>query len=83
MSKKIILVMQQGGSTAEWYTHAHNTVAEAKADIKSCSINGSYKTYGPVTVPPALAKTLQTDKHAEQEFYTLIEEIVCECVRVA
>ena len=80
--QKLYIVMQQGGSSTEWYCHAHPNKREAEADMKECGGNGGYKTVGPFEVDQALVKVLLKDKDAEGDFYNVIEEIVRGCSRI-
>lgn len=70
--KNLYLVIQQGGSSKELYVHPHNTIKEARADMKSCG-KASYNTVGPIEVPQALTKILLKDKDAEGDLWTLLE----------
>lgn len=56
--------MQQGGSTCEWYTHAHESRAVATAARKDCWKNGSYNTT-PIYEMPENATSEQVFVFAE------------------
>ena len=72
-TKKLYLVIQQGGSSSELYVHPHNTLKEARTDMKSCA-EAAYNTAGPIEIPQALTKSLLKDKDAERDFYKVLEE---------
>ena len=73
-TKKLYLVIQQGGSSREFYVHAHGTLSEARKDKKSCE-KASYQTTEPIEVPAALTAVLLKDKDAEGDFYSVLESV--------
>jgi hypothetical protein len=72
---RIILVIQEGGSTGVIYVHAHGTLKDARADKKSCD-EAAYRAIGPIKVPKALTEALSKNNAAEQEFYDTLENIL-------
>lgn len=72
--KNIYLVMQQGGSSREWYAHGHNTLLDARKDVKGCA-KAAYNTVAPIRIPAALTKALCKGSDAETQFYTLLEDV--------
>jgi hypothetical protein len=72
---RILLVIQEGGSTGEVYVHAHKNVKDARADMKSCG-EAAYRTVGPIEIPKALTEALSKNNAAEQEFYDTLENIL-------
>lgn len=73
--KKIILVIQEGGSSTEMYVHAHENLKQARADRRSCA-KAAYRTSELIKVPEALSLVLQDFPGAEAEFYRLLEEVL-------
>ena len=71
-TKKLYLVIQQGGSSREMYVHAHGTFTEARKDRKSCE-KASYQTTEPILVPAALATVLLSNMDACGDFYNVME----------
>jgi uncharacterized membrane protein len=71
-TKKLYLVIQQGGSSREMYVHAHGTLTEARKDRKSCE-KASYQTTEPILVPAALATVLLSNMDACGDFYNVME----------
>ena len=69
----LLLVMQQGGSTLEWYSHLFDTQAETDAFVESCA-KAAYTTVGPFKVP---------SDSDHPEFYELMKQVVEACVEVA
>lgn len=47
------LVVQEGGSSSEWYVSWHGTKSAAARFRRSCS-KGAYRTSGPIQVPVSL-----------------------------
>jgi hypothetical protein len=72
---KIFLVIQQGGSSREFYVHAHDTEEDARNHIKSCE-EAAYNTAGPIEVPQELTKVLLANEAAERAFYQILEESI-------
>lgn len=64
----VYVLIQEGGSSTELYAHAHNTLADAKADRVSCARDGSYRTSRIVPVPADLAN--------HPQFYDIVEQLV-------
>lgn len=62
------VLIQEGGSSAELYVHAHASLADAEADRVSCEEGGSYRTSEIVEVPASLA--------AHPQFYEVVEQLV-------
>lgn len=60
------LVVQEGGSSTEIYTHGFNTEADADAYRASCSNDGSYRTSEPIAVPLSLMDHPAFGQVAEQ-----------------
>jgi len=75
MRKKIVLIVQEGGSSGEFYIHAHNTVKQANADRRSCA-KGAYRTSEPIYVPEALTRVLDDFPGAEAEFYEVLKTVL-------
>lgn len=75
MSKKIYLVLQQGGARGELSVHAHDQISDARKDIKECH-EGAYKTLGPVLLPKDLTRMLESNVAGAQEFYDVLEELL-------
>jgi hypothetical protein len=71
-TKKLYLVIQQGGSSREMYVHAHGTLTEARKDRKSCE-KASYQTTEPIRVPETLAAVLLSNMDACGDFYNVME----------
>jgi hypothetical protein len=67
-SRPAFLVIQEGGSSAEFYVHAHDSFENAEDDRTDCA-RDAYRTSPIVEVPGALAA------HGEV-FYELIEDII-------
>ena len=76
------LVLQQGGSTAEWYAKLFNTSRDAKAHVRSCA-GASYKTTAPVRLPKALTAALLASPDVEAEFLDILQVAVEEAVGIA
>ena len=74
-SKKIFIVVQEGGSSREFYVHAHDTLKESNADRKSCA-EASYRTSAPIAVPKVLTRILQDFPGAAVEFYDVLEAVL-------
>jgi hypothetical protein len=60
------IVLQQGGTSQEWFIHSHDCQSDAENDIKECA-KGAYNTFGPFTL---------VTNPSEEDWYNLIEEIV-------
>jgi hypothetical protein len=76
---RTFILMQQGGSSGEWYLHAHESLEEAEEDIKDRALV-DYNCTSPMEMPENLAKALRAFPDAAEELYLLIEEIVTDCV---
>lgn len=75
MSKKLYLIIQQGGSSTEMYVHPHNSLKEAKADIKSCG-KASYNTTEPIEIPEGLSGLITAmNKGTEGDLWVLLETV--------
>lgn len=74
-SKKLFIVVQEGGSSSEYYIHAHDTLNEANKDRKGCA-EASYRTSKPIEVPTALAKVLLENDPAESAFLEVLETVL-------
>lgn len=75
MSKKIHLVVQEGGTRSEIYLQAHDTLKDVRDSLKGCE-EAAYRTVGPITLPAELTKTLLANEKAKQEFCETVEEIL-------
>lgn len=75
------LVMQQGGSTREWYTTTYNSMKDANKAVKSHEDAGY--TAIALRIPPVLAKALCTANAAESQFIGFVEDIAKKCVKIA
>lgn len=73
--KKIVLIIQEGGSSTEMYVHAHENLKQARADRRSCA-RAAYRTSEPIKVPEALSRVLQDFPGAEVEFYKVLEDVL-------
>jgi len=75
MSKKLYLIIQQGGSSTEMYVHVHNTLKEAKTDIRSCG-KASYNTSEPIEIPESLSGLITAmNKDTEGDLWVLLETV--------
>ena len=81
-ARTFYLVMQQGGSTSEWYAHGFNTEEETQGYIESCK-EASYTTCGPYEVPAPLARALLASPDAESAFVDLLATLVSDAVGAA
>lgn len=70
--KKIHIVVQEGGTATELYVHAYDHHTKACKGVKAY-VEDSYRTLGPLTVPPNLTRALLSSEGAEQEFYSFLE----------
>jgi len=66
---KVFVLIQEGGSSAELYIHAHGSRGEAEDDRLSCENDGAYRTSEIIEVPATLANVAG--------FYELAEQLVC------
>lgn len=73
MSRKVYVVLQQGGSSAEMYVHVHDSLHDANADRKECE-KGAYKTSEPIEVPADVAKLL--NENPDVDVWSFVEDIV-------
>ena len=78
----MILVMQQGGSSREFYAHLFDRLAHAKAYRRSCE-EGAYNTSEPLRVPEALARVLRKNPDAESAFVGLLGDAAMEVAGIA
>lgn len=62
----VYMLIQEGGSSAELYIHAHETFSEAENDRVSCADDGSYRTSEIIEVPSDLAAHPKFFEVAEQ-----------------
>jgi len=76
------LLLQQGGSTAEWYAKLFNTSHDAEEHARSCE-GASYATTAPVRLPKALAAALLAAPGAEGEFLEVVQRAVESAVEIA
>jgi hypothetical protein len=81
--KSIWLVIQEGGSTGEWYPGTYNSRKTALMAIGGHA-KASYRSIGPIKVPPSLtaaltAKSSYTRQDPEFQMLEVIEK-VCEGV---
>lgn len=67
------IYMQQGGSTCEWYTHAHSTRADAATARKDCWKNGSYNTTPIYALP---------ESPTNEQVFKFAEAMACEVARI-
>lgn len=65
------IVLQQGGSTSEWYTSGHNNMAEAQEAVRGHE-EASYSSVA-LAVPEALAKNLTVE--AEVALLALLKSV--------
>lgn len=63
-----ILVIQEGGSTGEYYPNLYDNEADASQFRINCTVDGSYRTTPPVAVPADLA--------SHPEFTHVLERIL-------
>jgi hypothetical protein len=75
MKTKIVLVVQEGGSSGEFYVHAFNTVKEANANRRSCG-KAAYRTSKPIVLPAPLTRVLLDFPGAEAEFYEVLKQVL-------
>lgn len=66
--KPAFVLIQEGGSSTEYYVHAWDTRTEAEQDRINCTRDGSYRTSEIVEVPGAIAN--------QPGFYDAVAEIV-------
>lgn len=65
----VYVLIQEGGSSAELYVHAHNTFADAEDDRQSCADEGAYRTSSTIVeVPASLAN--------HPKFYEIAEKLL-------
>jgi len=77
-SKKLYLIIQQGGFSREMYVHVHSSLKEAKADIRSCG-KAAYNTSEPIEIPEGLSGLITAmNKDTECELWELLETVVRE-----
>lgn len=69
------VVLQQGGSSGEFYVHAHATREDAEADILSCK-RSTYNATDPIQVPAELCIHLESDHKAATAFYDFLDNLV-------
>ena len=72
------LVVQEGGSSHEFYPHLFDTEQDATEFCSSCD-EAAYRTTPPIRIAPELAKPLLASKVAEREFTDLLD-YVAECL---
>lgn len=66
---KVYVLIQEGGSSAELYLHAHHTFEDAEDDRESCADNGAYRTSSTIVeVPASLAN--------HPAFYEIAEKLL-------
>ena len=80
--RELHLLLQQGGSTTEWYAKLFNTGREAEKHARSCEA-ASYQTTVPVRLPTALTAALLASPDAEAEFLAALETAVQDAVEIA
>lgn len=73
-SKKVYVLVQEGGSSSELYLHAWETGEDAEQDRVNCARNGAYRTSPVIEVPAALAD--------QEGFYDIVEEILRAATRL-
>ena len=76
------LVLQQGGSTTEWYAKLFNTSRDAQAHVRSCA-EAAYATTTPVRLPKTLTAALLASPGAEAELLDVLQAAVQEAVERA
>jgi hypothetical protein len=69
---ELFVVIQEGGSTGELYTHAFDNLPDANGYIARCD-EASYRTSGPIPLPDVLTKALLKTPGAELEFYSFLQ----------
>lgn len=62
------VLVQEGGSSTEYYIHAWDTQSQAEQDRINCAKNGAYRTSDIVEVPGAIAN--------QPGFYDAVGELV-------
>lgn len=72
--EKMYLVVQQGGSTGEWYASLYNDVEAANEAIIGHK-KATYNAIGPYELSPALTKALLTDGQAESDLIELLGDV--------
>ena len=77
MSKGIFIVLQQGGSSCEWYVQSHETIYEAEDAIRSIKAH-TYDATDPIEVGPTLTELLLRPENnkAHGELYELLDSVV-------
>ena len=73
----MILVMQQGGSTFEFYAHLFDHMRDAEHYRKGAR-HATYETSEPIKIPEALARVLRANPTAETAFVELLSGIPLE-----
>ncbi len=76
--KTLFLVVQQGGSTGEWYASTYNYREDAVDAIEGHA-KATYHSVGPFEIPAELTKAFLHDARAETQFNGLVNE-VCRAV---
>lgn len=75
MAKKtLFLVVQQGGSTGEWYAATYDYRRDAKDAIRGHR-KATYDAIGPFEISAELAKAFLSNSEAESEFGALVNDI--------
>lgn len=59
------VLVQEGGTSAELYLHAHESLEHAQADRESCEEDGAYRTTDILEIPSRLADRPGFYEHAE------------------
>ncbi|MBK3780030.1 hypothetical protein G3A43_07155 [Paraburkholderia aspalathi] len=59
------VLVQEGGTSAELYLHAHESLEHAEADRESCEEDGAYRTTDILEIPSRLADRPGFYEHAE------------------
>ena len=73
----MILVMQQGGSSREFYAHLFDRMRDAER-YRVGAEEASYETSEPMKVPEALAKMLRKNPSAEAALVDLLGDAAVE-----
>jgi hypothetical protein len=70
------LVIQEGGTTWELYSHLFDRVRDAEQYRTSCANDGSCRTTPALKVPFRLAAALRADPKLEADFVEFLQEAV-------
>ena len=71
----MILIVQQGGSSAEMYVHMFDRLRDAVAYKKGAWNGGAYNTSEPIKIPERLARKLRADSELEADMVELLGDV--------